>query len=359
MAKRIVLCCDGTWNTADKENEKGEPCVTNVVKLAYRTRKRTADTKELQVVYYDHGVGTGNVMDRMVGGIRGEGLEENIHDAYRFLIANYEPGDWIYIFGFSRGAFTARSIAGMIRKCGILRRNQVRSYKPALEFYRNDLKPTDPKAEAFRKEHAEELDTPIKCVGVWDTVGALGIPAVNRMMHRNQEFYDTALSSMVEHAYHAVAIDEHRRPFAPTLWNNESPRPAGKPLEQTWFIGAHSDVGGGYGSSESGLSDIALRWMMSRAAKAGLEIDEALLPTNPNAMQKPHDSSGKMYTFIPGINREVGASTNGNEFVHRSVVERWKADPKYRPESLKKHAAKLDAHAASLTAGEQPDQFPI
>src|SRR5688572_14428618 len=114
--KRLVICCDGTWNSADRESE-GVPCVTNVVKVAYRIAKRDGDIP--QVIFYDQGVGTGNLIDKVTGGASGDGLEENIHDAYRFLIANFEPGDELYIFGFSRGAFTARSISGMIRKCGI------------------------------------------------------------------------------------------------------------------------------------------------------------------------------------------------------------------------------------------------
>jgi uncharacterized protein (DUF2235 family) len=123
--KRLVLCCDGTWNRADQERD-GAPCPTNVVKFAYRIAKRDADVP--QIIYYDQGVGTGNLVDRLSGGALGEGLEDNIHDAYRFLVANYEPGDELYVFGFSRGAFTSRSIVGMIRKCGILGREHVRHY---------------------------------------------------------------------------------------------------------------------------------------------------------------------------------------------------------------------------------------
>src|SRR5690606_17210148 len=117
--KRLVICCDGTWNRADQE-EDDIPCPTNVVKIAFRIAKRDGDIPQL--VYYDEGVGTGNSLDRVTGGAFGRGLEENIHQAYRFLIANYEPGDEIFLFGFSRGAFTARSLGGMIRKCGILGR---------------------------------------------------------------------------------------------------------------------------------------------------------------------------------------------------------------------------------------------
>src|SRR4051794_26800846 len=177
MPKNLVLCCDGTWDSADQAADPvtGELCVSNVLKLAVRMKKRTA-AGDLQIVYYDQGVGTGNVLDKIGGGAFGDGLEANVNDVYRFLIANYEPGDAVYLFGFSRGAYTARSIAGMIRRCGILRRENVRQYPEAKALYRSGVKSADPTAQKFRKDFAIEDDTPIQCVGVWDTVGALGIP---------------------------------------------------------------------------------------------------------------------------------------------------------------------------------------
>src|SRR5437764_9637089 len=179
----LVLCCDGTWNCADQAKRKVEVkgrvveeiCVTNVLKIACRLCKRKEDG-DLQIVYYDQGVGTGNLADRIGGGAFGDGLTANINDSYRFLIANYEPGDKIYIFGFSRGAYTARSIAGMIRRCGILRRDKVRQYPEARALYASGTAATAPAAVAFREANAIEPATPIQCVGVWDTVGALGIP---------------------------------------------------------------------------------------------------------------------------------------------------------------------------------------
>ena len=139
--KRLVLCCDGTWNSADQERN-GVPAPTNVVKLAYRVAKRDGAT--LQVIYYDQGVGTGNFFDRLTGGAFGDGVEANICDAYRFLIGNYDPGDEIYLFGFSRGAYTVRSIGGMIRKCGILARPCVKHYHAAIELYRDAGTRTSP-----------------------------------------------------------------------------------------------------------------------------------------------------------------------------------------------------------------------
>src|SRR5207245_9174344 len=149
--KRLVLCCDGTWNSADQESN-GVPTRTDVVKLDYRVAKRDGAT--LQVIDYDQVVGTGNFFDRLTGGAYGDGVEANIYDAYRFLIGNYEPGDEIYLFGFSRGAYTVRSIGGMIRKCGILARSYVKYYHAAIELYRDGQHPYQPGPAKFRQDYS-------------------------------------------------------------------------------------------------------------------------------------------------------------------------------------------------------------
>jgi uncharacterized protein (DUF2235 family) len=350
----IVICCDGTWNSADQEKKKvvvkgkevEELCVTNVLKIACRLCKTKKDGS-LQI-YYDQGVGTGNLADRVGGGAFGDGLESNINDSYRFLIANYQPGDSIFLFGFSRGAYTARSIAGMIRRCGILRRDAVRQYPEAKAMYRSGIQAVDPNAVKFRSEFAIEADTPIQCVGVWDTVGALGIPlrAFGSANQKRFQFLDTGLSRVVKFAFHALAIDEHRHPFLPTLWETQ-PNPD-QTVQQVWFAGAHSDVGGGY--PEQGLSDIALDWMMDSAKTAGLEIDadvRAKLPTRPDYKQKVHNSKSALYVFS-GADRPVGGTKFGTEYFHKSIVERWRdgaADGEYRPKPLQPLAARLDALA--------------
>jgi uncharacterized protein (DUF2235 family) len=347
MPTSLIICCDGTWNSADRATTAEEICVTNVLKLACRVEKHT-DKGALQIVYYDQGVGTGNLADRIAGGTFGEGLEANIHDAYRFLVANYEPDDHIYIFGFSRGAYTARSLAGMIRRCGILRRDKVRHYPTAKHIYRTARNSSDPAAMQFRTDAAIEPDTPIHFVGVWDTVGALGIPlrAFGSKNKRDFEFLDTSLSPSIRHAYHALAIDEHRKPFGPTLW--DSPPDAAQTVKQVWFAGAHSDVGGGY--KETGLSDHALLWMMDAAKGAGLEFDDVVLkalPTQENHKQAEHDSRKGVYNLQPALHRPIGATPHGTEYLHRSVIERWRDVPAYRPKSLEPHAARI----TSILAG--------
>ena len=195
-----------------------------------------------------------------------------MRDCYRFLVERYEPGDELFLFGFSRGAFTARSLAGLIRNAGILRREHAGRVDEAYRLYRarGDLAhPSGIESRIFRRWYSHEPD--VHFIGVWDTVGALGIPGMRgRLAERMWGFHDTQLSSHVSNAFHALAIDERRRPFAPTLWDRPADAP-GQTLEQVWFAGVHSDVGGGY--PNPGLSEIALLWMAGRAAACGLAFD--------------------------------------------------------------------------------------
>jgi uncharacterized protein (DUF2235 family) len=336
--KRLILCCDGTWNTADQQKD-GEACPSNVVRLAYRIAKRDGDIP--QITFYDQGVGTGNWVDRISGGAFGNGLEDNIHDAYRFLIANYEVGDEIHLFGFSRGAFTARSIGGMIRKCGILRRDHIDQYVQALTMYRSDvIHPDDETAFKFRSDFSENpADIPIKFIGVWDTVGSLGIPlrGLRSLTRSKHQFHDTELSGTVEFAYQALAIDEHRAPFEPTLWLNK-PK-AGQTVEQTWFCGAHSDVGGGYPECE--LADITLGWMIEKA-QTHLRFDERAMDSfrlEPDPQGVIHNSKTGLYRVTAGIDRTIGVDKSNKidatQNVHPTVLKRWDANKEYRPDSLR------------------------
>jgi uncharacterized protein (DUF2235 family) len=333
--KRIVLCCDGTWNRADQENA-GKPCPTNVIKIAYRLCKVAPDGVN-QIVYYDQGVGTGDLEDHLLGGATGAGLEQNIHDAYIFLLANYLPGDEIYIFGFSRGAFTARSIGGMIHKCGIISREHVEQYLGAEKLYHDaGVHADDAAAQEFRKSFSVDGDqpTPVQMIGVWDTVGALGIPLRGLRAHNKQEFQflDTDLNPAVKFAYHALAIDEHRGPFEPTLWDSD-PAP-GQTIEQVWFPGVHSDVGGGY--KETDLSDGPLEWMIERAKRAGLAFDAAVIAkhkTNPKPEGTIHESMTLVYRIEGKNERPIG--TYKSESVDKSAFDRWEKVPSYRPNNLK------------------------
>jgi uncharacterized protein (DUF2235 family) len=350
--KKLILCCDGTWNSADQQKNE-VLCPTNVVRMAYRIAKRNADM--VQIVYYVQGVGTGNRLDRLVGGAFGKGVDDNIFKAYRFLIANYEPGDEIYLFGFSRGAFTSRSIAGMIRKCGILSREHIDRYTEAQALYQNEEHPDEEGPKEFRKNYTVNQDEPtaIRFIGVWDTVGALGIPVrgLRRLSYKKHRFHNTELSSSVKYAYHALAIDERRTPFKPTLWEYV-PKLAldggDQIVEQVWFPGVHSNIGGGY--PDRSLADITLEWMIEKAKLAGLGFDgkvENIHTCTPDCNGKIYNSKKGIYRLSRGYDRTIGYSekyfsdeTSRNmgedptQSVHQSTLDRWDQDPGYRPPGL-------------------------
>jgi uncharacterized protein (DUF2235 family) len=339
MSKRLVMCCDGTWNTAD------QACPTNVTKLALGLAGKSADGKE-QRVFYHRGVGTGR-RDRIGGGAFGIGLSAHVQETYRFLVENYEPGDEIFLFGFSRGAFTARSTAGFIRNSGILHRRFENRIPQAYALYRDrTTHPRGTEAQLFRRTYS--LESRIRCIGVWDTVGALGVPLTGLPLvdavNKRWQFHDTTLSTTVDNAFHALAIDEKRRPFEPTLWQQQSDA-GDQRLEQVWFAGVHSDVGGGY--PEGGLADIALLWMVDRAESCGLafrpdafpavapqDAHEDVLPVRPDPMGKLHGSRTGLYLLQSPLHRPIGEKDPAHERVASTAKQRYDDDPAYRPEQL-------------------------
>ena len=323
--KRIVFCADGTWNHPHSSVlvEDGD---TNVYKL-YKSLAVTSD----QLTFYDDGVGVqGVVIEKLAGGAFGLGLFQKVKDGYTALAHAYEEGDDLFIFGFSRGAYTARSVAGMIAICGLPTKNfDQHLVDAAFQAYRS-------KNENERKLLLESLagydmvDAKIDMLGVWDTVGSLGIPAlfggVSELVYG---FLDTTLHGDVIHAYHALAVDERRAEFPPTLWTG-APK-TGQAIEQVWFSGVHCDVGGGY--SQSGLSDITLGWMIQKAKVLGLSfIDTALgkyAQIEPkHALDELHHSWNPLWLF-PKDRTVVQGSTLAN-----SVKIRVAEDATYRPKSL-------------------------
>jgi len=351
--KRIVICCDGTWNTP-KEMDDGELAPTNVCRLKEAVERAVSDVT--QIVFYHPGVGTsGSFLRRLWDGYTGTGVAENIRHAYRFVIEHFEPGDQLFLFGFSRGAFTARSLAGLIRNCGILRREEIRRVGAAFRFYRSRdpaKRPRTDEAARFRRKYAVEDITPIEFIGVWDTVGALGNPLFFKFVSPSNRFHDLNLSTAVRNAFQAVAIDEKRTMFRPALWQRQlEPPPAEiqqrmgvnpdgssrQRLEQVWFCGTHSNVGGGY--HEHNLSDIALAWMVARAAECGLRID--YVHTLDNWRGVLRESWLGLYRLLRPYYRlidEPSIGTTTCESLHGTVPNRFKNDdgslPPYRPPNL-------------------------
>jgi uncharacterized protein (DUF2235 family) len=299
--KRIVVLIDGTWN------KEGTGADTNVAKLDSGKKiitqafiKTNAIGDVAQHVHYHDGVGSdGDLIQRLLGGAIGLGLKKIIQDVYEFLVSDYAGGDEIYIFGFSRGAYAARALAGLIGASGIQRERNRDKFEIAWDHYRvaPSVRRQPQTASAGDRKTLENYNAlvqrqafhdtrAIECVAVWDTVGSYGIPAgiglaplARYFTLVTLGFHDTSFGEHIEVGLHAVAVDEHRRPFVPTFWTiAKGRRPKGH-VEQTWFAGAHSNVGGGY--SDSGLSDQALIWMIARVqALTGLEFDVAAVRSN-------------------------------------------------------------------------------
>lgn len=339
--KRIVLCADGTWNEAEKNDEAtGRPQPTNVLKTARAVRPRTAAGIE-QVLYYHYGLGTAGGLDKFTGGAFGEGIELNVRSLYRFLVYNYEPGDALYLFGFSRGAFTVRTLAGFMHKVGLLEKDD-EYYTPQMYalYESSAAEDSDAWREAFRHIRDPRPCPPIRFIGVWDTVGSLGAPgAIGQIFNRGKyKYHDIGLNPAIENACHALAIDERRKPFAPSLWT----RPAGwaGTLEQVWFPGVHSNVGGSY--SPDGLANEALHWMVEKAEGLGLEFNEAYLAHyRPCFNSVLNDSMSPMYRAMGPYVRPIGEHLADGEALHQSVLDRMKlAECAYDPPNVKSWLAR-------------------
>ncbi len=362
--RRLVLLFDGTWSKPESN--------TNVERLRRLIAPRDPAGIE-QLVNYIPGVGVSKGLAHLLGGAFGYGLAGNVQDGYRWLCETCRPGDDIYLFGFSRGAYTARSLAGLIRKCGLLRRDAdgrvaKGGISAAYDFYRDTAsKPGSQAALDFRASHSMETD--IHFIGVWDTVGSLGIPHIASWFpyaRSRYQFHDTELSKIVKYAYQALALDEHRADFAPAVWTRDpqtvkpgetltSKKHEQIEIEQRWFIGSHSDIGGGNDCDGAGrkpdlLPDLPLAWLQRKAIDAGLACHERVVQAIDAWMGVPRNSYAEfMYglykAFKPPFDRKLG--TGVNEMVDSSVWQRWHADAGYRSPSLVQALAQATVQMSS------------
>jgi uncharacterized protein (DUF2235 family) len=309
---QLIVCCDGTWNTLE-HTDQGLPAPTNVAKLYNAVVK-----DEQQLAYYHPGVGTnGGLLDRWVGGGTGAGLERNIMSAYQWLAVHWRSGDRIFLFGFSRGAYTVRSLGGLLSFGGLLDLSDPKlapaevwtRVERVFEAYRSGKPFDNAQGWAFHGVAPGQPSAgtmPVHFMGVWDTVGALGIPLELSVLRfigdpRRYQFHDTRISPLIQNARHALAIDERRADFAPTLWTDIK-RP--DKVRQVWFPGVHGDVGGGY--AQAGLSDIALHWMMEEAQALGLRLRAGVLEQlRPDPQGVLHDSRQGLFKLGPTCPRPV------------------------------------------------------
>ncbi|WP_055476034.1 DUF2235 domain-containing protein [Gordonia sp. HS-NH1] len=289
MKKRLVVCCDGTWKSSK------DPRISNVEKIA-RAVTTDADDGAVQLVHYVNGVGTGSSWsDRVIGGAFGRGLDANLIDAYRFLALNYEPGDEIFVFGFSRGAYTARSLAGMIWHVGLVTPLEL-AENPTENLFETVLRYYRMKREN-RPASTPGTRVPVKFIGVFDTVGALGVPGITRVKHK---FHDVNLGRNVEVARQALAIDERRLTFDPCVWEVKDEDQGKIDVKQVWFEGVHSDIGGGLAITEP--SELSLSWMVREATLAGLQFSyDRFTP-----IRYPIDPADRKYTTNKSMNAMYG-----------------------------------------------------
>jgi uncharacterized protein (DUF2235 family) len=374
--KRLAIFLDGTWNSINSN--------TNVWRMRALCAAKSKDGKP-QLVYYEVGV------NGFLGGVFGQGLDENIRLAYEWLVENYNDGDEIFVFGFSRGAFTARALAGLIAIQGVLKAGSPIGVTELFDRYKkgneesiwklkevqasgDTSKLTD--QERWLLKYSQPAD--VKVVGVWDTVGSVGIAAGNISGISRSEFdyLQTGLRIHMLNGYHALAIDEHRPDFAPTIWDVHhrkdpnavvaKPRPLSG-LEQRWFVGAHANVGGGYETDL--LAQSPLRWMMKKAESHGLsfrsevDLDGDAVPA-PSTDSYSSFLSGWYAKAFPPLYRTIGAEPdiredgshiNINETIDANVFKRWRADPTYRPANLVEWAQRKKVDPAQFETSVRTD----
>ena len=369
-AKNIILCADGTGNRG------GETPDTNVYRMYHAVDIHSPTRKREQITFYDNGVGTStNKYWKSFTGALGFGFGRNVSDLYEFLAKNYNDGDIIYLFGFSRGAATVRAFAGMLQACGLVDRNHDACLKDGKFNYDKFVKLIDEAFDHYKHSRGEQFKSNpyvidkvrIKFLGIWDTVPSLGFPDhktrdpwLEQMLERPlivwllraldrglnfgplaHRFYDYDAHDVVDHIYHAIAIDDERKTFLPLVCDETK---GGANITQVWFTGMHSDVGGSY--NQTGLAYVTMEWMMERAGHHGLDfVDGALQEATDksNAHGKLHDSRegfGIFFRYAPRNIEDLcladdgkgDRKINGPVKIHQSTIDRMDyATNRYAP----------------------------
>ena len=383
--KRIIICFDGTWNKIDAEQP------TNVLMMATGITP-ISEQGVSQMIYYDEGVGTfGGWVRRRVDGMFGFGVLKNLQEAYRFLMFNYDPQDEVYVFGFSRGAFTARSFVGLVRSIGIIQRDNIKQVTEGIGLYKKGLAFNDPKLLKFRADNSRHISTcgedeehrctladyskgsslPFKFryVGLWDTVESIGTAKIiwsafrkrtsKNYVDRDHRFHDHKLNGMITAGRHAVALDERRQHFHSEPWGDikklnkrlgfDETDPK-RPIQEVFFPGNHGSVGGG--GNIRGLSDGAFAWVVEGAKETGLKLDTS--PTSsvfsvfPNYQDSLRNSTKppKKFSLMNMLAQTRSHRPTGIHDVHESTQRRWthggSDGETYRPKGLLHLKSALD-----------------
>lgn len=340
--KNIIILCDGTGNEISEN-------ISNVLKFYRCLRKTDKGEPPRQLVFYDPGVGTLARSDAwhkfkqnlglVMGLATGYGLDDKVLQSYLFLVEHYEPGDRIYLFGFSRGAYTVRVLAGLIHKVGLLTPEQANLAGSGLTAYKQFSSDDQESIREELKQLTDGGETPppakkndqaaqfaritstrwplIRFVGVWDTVASVIVPRPDRLYWPSfEELAYTLQNPSVETFRQAISIDERRAMFRLKKWdepqtfalnrfNNAGARP--QDIKQVWFAGVHSDVGGGYPEIQSGLSKYPLLWMIEQAVEAGLKFNTA----NVNQLAWGVPRKGSPFSYVAPSVKDIHKSLKG------------------------------------------------
>ncbi|KAI0724628.1 hypothetical protein C8T65DRAFT_714709 [Cerioporus squamosus] len=350
--KRIIVCCDGTWQDGLDARQKWK--YTNILRLARSINHvdERFNPPIHQVVFYQSGIGTENIYDKIVDGVTGASLASKVEEAYGFVAHNYRPGDEIFLFGFSRGAYTARMVAMFIGAIGVLDRTQMDHFASIFLAYQKRGRAEDEEEKRLLNEELEPWTSSgapgqvrvdigpghfsVKVIGVFDTVGSVGMPEELSLTSEKIKnifgFPDRRLGHHVERAYQALALDETRADFTCAPFEQtQAGRERGQVLKQCWFSGSHCDVGGGF--EEHDLSDLTFNWLIANIEDA-LSFDYDYVsslpqPVAPWGAQPPHDPLTGIYKLAKVSRREPPSETN--EVTHETIHPSIMAQPNLSP----------------------------
>eukprot|EP00177_Eucheuma_denticulatum_P006594 GFKZ01012001.1.p1 GENE.GFKZ01012001.1~~GFKZ01012001.1.p1 ORF type:complete len:359 (-),score=59.19 GFKZ01012001.1:260-1336(-) len=334
--KRLCVLSDGTWQTPENV------VPTNILKLTMAIDQEDANGMQ-QVVYYDSGVGTQGAVDKIMGGGFGAGIDINIRELYTFLALNYDEGDEVYLFGFSRGSYTVRSLAGMIYEAGLVRRDQLQFVREAYELYRTNKEVHSERATKFREEHGDRI--PITLLACFDTVGSLGLPFeppkfgfLRKFDEERYRFHSTVVNPLIENAIHLLSIDEDRAIFSPTLMDHD-PQRGKEQVTQLYFWGGHCGVGGG-DSDQVTSSDFCLGYLVEEMERRGLglAVEKSALPDykSINTDEEPREvKEAPWMGLLEFLTGKYVRPIESLEMLHETAIKRYQDCPKWRPAALK------------------------
>jgi uncharacterized protein (DUF2235 family) len=309
-----VIILDGTMSTLDLGRETNAGLTYKLLAERGRVSGMT--------LYYEAGI-QWQEWRRAPDVIMGRGINAQIQRAYGYLASRYRAGDRIFLFGFSRGAYAVRSLAGVIDRVGLLTSDKATERAINVVYRHYELNPDSFAARRFAELHCH-AEAPVEMVGVWDTVKALGLqlPVLWKLTEQSHAFHDHQLGRSIQHGFHALALDETRAAYIPVLWSCDDRMTDSQVVEQVWFRGAHGDVGGHLGGYELArpLANIPLVWMLEKAEGCGLVLPQGWRARFPRDADAPSVGTWRGWgkAFVMRARRPVGQDRS--EAIHPTAI---------------------------------------